>query len=62
MLAYHQLAICEEERRDNMPEVNMYLIETMTKQYTSHRDVHNHDSGFINELLQGMSRIGKSET
>ena len=40
----------------------MKLIENVTNQYYKrHRDVHNHESGFINELVDGMSKAGKTE-
>ena len=61
ILAYHQLAAFDDNGNEKEP-MNMKLIENVTNQYYKrHRDVHNHESGFINELVDGMSKAGKTE-
>jgi hypothetical protein len=62
ILAYHQLAVCEENGGIEGETVNMNLIEKVTNHfYKRHRDVHNHESGFINELVDRMNKAGKTE-
>ena len=48
--------ICDDNGNEKDP-MNMKLIENVTNQYYKrHRDVHNHESGFINELVDGMNK------
>jgi len=52
----HQLAAFEDIGNEKEP-MNMKLIENVTNHYYKrHRDVHNHEKGFINELVDGMSK------
>jgi len=56
ILAYHQFAAFEDIGNEKEP-MNMKLIENVTNHYYKrHRDVHNHEKGFINELVDGMSK------
>jgi hypothetical protein len=61
ILAYYQLAVYEEGEME-MESVNMGLIERVTgTYYRRHRDVHNNEGKFINDLVDGMSKVGKNE-